>query len=75
MGQRALDGVNESRLPAVIDAAPPGGPLDASLHVDADAICPRCLVWIDPHDFVRRNGYGLLQHETCRVSRVPAPAR
>lgn len=66
MGRRALDGVNESLLPPVIDATPPGGPLDASLHVDADAICPRCLAWIDPRDYVRRNGYGLLQHESCR---------
>lgn len=51
-------------LPAVID----GGRrvvVDAALHVDADAICPRCLDWIAPEDFVRRNGLDLLQHETC----------
>lgn len=66
MGQRALDDINETRIPPVIDVPPPGGPLDASLHVDADAICPRCLEWIGPDDYVRRNGYGLLQHESCR---------
>ena len=66
MGRYALDSVGEALLPPVIDAAPAGGPLDASLHVDADAICPRCLGWIGPSDYVRRNGYGLLQHESCR---------
>jgi hypothetical protein len=35
------------------------------LHVDADAICPRCLQWIEPFDFVRRTAYGPLQHESC----------
>ena len=39
--------------------------VDASLHVGADAICPRCLSWIGPGDFVRRNAFDLLQHESC----------
>lgn len=50
----------------VIDGAPAGGPLfDASLHIDADAICPRCLAWIAPHHFVRRTIVGLMEHESC----------
>lgn len=48
---------------AVIDGGRPV--VDAALHVDADAICPRCLSWIAPLDFVRRNGLDLLQHESC----------
>ena len=35
------------------------------LHVDADAVCPRCLRWIEPGDFVRRTAYGPHQHESC----------
>jgi hypothetical protein len=35
------------------------------LHVDADAICPRCMRWIEPDDFVRRTAYGPHQHESC----------
>jgi hypothetical protein len=42
--------------------------LDGALHVDADAICPDCLQWMQPSDFVRRNAYGLLEHEACPVS-------
>lgn len=38
---------------------------DGHLHSDDDSICPRCLGWIDARHFVRRNGYGLLQHEVC----------
>jgi hypothetical protein len=38
------------------------------MHVDADAICPRCFAWITPHDIVRRTAYGLLQHEACPVT-------
>ncbi len=37
------------------------------LHVDADAICPRCLEWINPADIVRRTAYGPVQHETCPI--------
>jgi hypothetical protein len=35
------------------------------LHVDADAVCPRCMRWIEPGDFVRRTAFGPLQHESC----------
>jgi hypothetical protein len=35
------------------------------LHVDADAVCPRCLCWIEPGDFVRRTAFGPHQHESC----------
>jgi len=73
MAKHALDDMSEARLPAVIDGTPAGGPRDHSLHVDADAICPRCLAWIGPEDFVRRNGWGLAQHETCPVAfQIPA---
>lgn len=39
--------------------------IDASWHVDTDAICPDCLRWIRPDDYVRRNAFDLLEHETC----------
>jgi hypothetical protein len=39
--------------------------IDASWHVDTEAICPDCLQWIGPADFVRRNAYDLLEHEVC----------
>ena len=39
--------------------------VDSHLHSDDDAICPRCLLWIEERDFVRRTGFGLLQHEVC----------
>ncbi|MFI5100638.1 MAG: hypothetical protein ACHQE5_09010 [Actinomycetes bacterium] len=35
------------------------------LHVDADAVCPRCLQWIEPGDYVRRTAFGPHQHESC----------
>ena len=35
------------------------------LHVDADAVCPRCMRWIEPGDFVRRTAFGPHQHESC----------
>lgn len=38
---------------------------DHELHVDADAVCPRCMRWIEPGDFVRRTAYGPHQHEAC----------
>lgn len=41
------------------------GRLDSHLHGDADAICPRCLRWIDARDFVRATAFGPLQHEVC----------
>ena len=39
--------------------------IDASWHVDTEAICPDCLGWIGPTEFVRRNAYDLLEHEVC----------
>ncbi len=39
--------------------------LEHELHVDADAVCPRCLHWIEPGDFVRRTAFGPHQHESC----------
>lgn len=39
--------------------------IDASFHVDTEAICPDCLAWINPWDFVRRNSFDLLEHEVC----------
>jgi hypothetical protein len=41
------------------------GFIDASWHVETDAICPDCLRRIAPHDYVRRNVFGLLEHEVC----------
>ncbi len=38
---------------------------DGHLHSDGDAICPRCLTWIEEREFVRRTAYGPLQHEVC----------
>jgi hypothetical protein len=35
------------------------------LHVDADAVCPRCMRWIEPGDYVRRTAFGPHQHEAC----------
>ena len=39
--------------------------IDASWHVDTEAICPDCLRWIQPDDYVRRNAFDLLEHEVC----------
>jgi hypothetical protein len=41
---------------------------DGHLHVELDAVCPRCLTWIEERDFVRRTAYGPLQHEVCPVA-------
>jgi hypothetical protein len=38
---------------------------DGHLHGELDAVCPRCLRWIEEHEFVRRTAYGPLQHECC----------
>lgn len=38
---------------------------DGHLHGELDAVCPRCLQWIEERDFVRRTAYGPLQHEVC----------
>lgn len=52
--------------------APPGFDFTGNvMHVDTDAICPRCFSWIAPHDIVRRTAYGLFQHEACPVTDEP----
>jgi hypothetical protein len=38
------------------------------MHVDTEAICPKCLSWIAPTDVVRRTAYGLVQHEACTAT-------
>ena len=48
-----------SRRPVYVEV------IDASFHVDTDAICPDCLRWIRADDYVRRNAFDLLEHETC----------
>lgn len=45
---------------------------DGHLHGELDAVCPRCLRWIDERDFVRRTAYGPLQHEVCPAPVDPA---
>jgi hypothetical protein len=42
-----------------------GGTDGHELHVDADLVCPRCLRWIEPEDYVRQTRIGLRQHEAC----------
>jgi hypothetical protein len=49
--------------------------VDAALHVDSDAICPDCLEWIGPGDFVRRNAFGIVEHEVCPPSSVRQHSR
>jgi hypothetical protein len=49
--------------------------IDASWHVDTEAICPDCLQWIGPADFVRRNAFDLLEHEVCPPAVVIARRR
>jgi hypothetical protein len=39
--------------------------IDGALRVDVDAICPDCLAWIGPDEHVRRNVYGLVEHDVC----------
>jgi len=74
MGRRSWSPFAQDSALLVLDALPPGGPTDASLHVDEEAICPRCMWWIGPADFVRRTAYGLLQHEACPWRSAAAPA-
>lgn len=45
---------------------------DGHLHGELDAVCPRCLRWIEERDFVRRTAYGPLQHEVCPEPLVPS---
>jgi hypothetical protein len=59
---------------AHLDAEPAGGVGDYSLHADTEAICPRCLRWIAPEDYLRRNAIGLLQHESCPPLLLPPVA-
>ena len=40
------------------------------LRIDDDAVCPRCLEWIQPHEVVRRTVYGPAQHEACPRPRL-----
>jgi hypothetical protein len=49
--------------------------VDAALHVEVEAICPDCLTWIQPGDYVRRNAYGLLEHEVCPPEHVHGRSR
>jgi hypothetical protein len=39
--------------------------IDASWHIQTDAICPDCLRWISPDDYVRRNAFDIPEHEVC----------
>ena len=45
---------------------------DGHLHGELDAVCPRCLRWIEERDFVRRTAYGPMQHEVCPEPVAPA---
>lgn len=48
--------------------AEPGHDYTANLlHAEGDEICPRCLSWIAADQVVRRNVFGLVQHEACPV--------
>jgi hypothetical protein len=49
--------------------------VDGALHADVDAICPDCLTWIQPGDYLRRNAYGLLEHEACPPETVHGDSR
>lgn len=46
--------------------------VDASLHADTEAICPDCLRWIGPDEYVRRNAFDMLEHEVCPPASVRA---
>ena len=45
---------------------------DGHLHPEDDAVCPRCLSWIEEREFVRRTAYGPLQHAVCPERLVPS---
>jgi hypothetical protein len=49
--------------------------VDGALHADVEAICPDCLTWIQPGDYLRRNAYGLLEHEVCPPETVHGDSR
>lgn len=38
------------------------------LTLDEECVCPRCLQWIGPDEFVRRTAFGPAQHEACPLS-------
>jgi hypothetical protein len=72
MGRHASDRLRGDAVYRGLRAMLPsvGGPAgrrtdEHELHVDADAICARCLEWIEPGDYVRRTAYGPYQHESC----------
>jgi hypothetical protein len=44
------------------------------MHIDAEAVCPKCLGWIGPTDIVRRTAYGPVQHEACPITDASAAA-
>jgi hypothetical protein len=53
-------------LTARATEAQPGADFAANvMHVDVEAICPKCMQWVTPTDIVRRTAYGLIQHEAC----------
>ncbi len=59
-------------VPSGLPAHRPADPDGNVLRVDADAICPRCMRFVDSTDIVRRTAYGLVQHEHCpEVSVAP----
>ncbi len=39
--------------------------IDGHLRGESDDVCPRCLRWIDPREYVRQTAFGPLQHEVC----------
>ena len=65
MGSSRLDRmVGVSLVRADLDVEPVEL-IDSHLHGDVDAICPRCLAWIEERDYVRKTAFGPLQHEVC----------
>jgi hypothetical protein len=56
-------------LPTHAPAAPYGHDFAANdLTLDEESVCPRCLHWIVPGEFVRRTAFGPAQHEACPSS-------
>lgn len=63
-----VEGIRELLARLRPPRVPPRGHVelvDASWHVDTEAICPDCLRWIGPDDYVRRNAVDLPEHEVC----------
>jgi len=69
--RRGPDPVHRGFRALLAPAEGPGGRRGLSgtdgheLHVDADLVCPRCMCWIEPGDYVRQTRIGLRQHEAC----------